>query len=98
MVARRPGAAGAARQPLSRRDALKALALPVLLTGCGTRRRGTVRVAVVWSGWELTAFRRVLDGFTRAYDWNVSVLPIGDDINALLGAQVARAAAPDVAL
>jgi alpha-glucoside transport system substrate-binding protein len=98
MVARRSGAAGAARQPPSRRDALKAFALPVLLTGCGTRRRGTVRVAVVWSGWELTAFRRVLDGFTRAYDWNVSVLPIGDDINALLGAQVARAAAPDVAL
>ena len=93
-----PSRVGTAPRQLSRRDALKALALPVLLTGCGTRRRGTVRVAVVWSGWELTAFGRVLDGFTRTYDWNVSVLPIGDDINALLGAQVARSAAPDVAL
>lgn len=86
----------------SRRTVLKALALPALTplfsTGCGRGSKGTVRVAVVWSGWELTAFREVLAAFTENERWDVSVLSMGDDIPAVLGAQVSAVAAPDVAM
>lgn len=89
-------------RPIPRRAALKALAVPLLapmaINACGGRSKGTVRVAVGWSGYELSAFRDVLAGFSRERDWDVTVLPIGDDIIAVLGAQVAQTSTPDVVL
>ncbi|HEX5496895.1 MAG TPA: ABC transporter substrate-binding protein [Mycobacteriales bacterium] len=89
----------------SRRTTLRALALPALASlapavsaGCGRSGRGTVRVAVQWSGWELTAFQQVVAQFTSDTNWDVAVLPVGSDINALLGARSAREATPDVAM
>jgi ABC-type glycerol-3-phosphate transport system substrate-binding protein len=81
---------------------LKAMALPALTplftTACGRGSKGTVRVAVVWSGWELAAFRQVLAAFTEHERWDVSVLSMGEDINAVLGSEVSKAAAPDVVM
>jgi alpha-glucoside transport system substrate-binding protein len=84
---------------MRRRDALKALALPALagLAGCGGDR-GRIHVAVVWSGWELTQFHRVLHAFPGRDTWDVSVQSVGDDIGTLLGDRVADVAVPDVAL
>jgi alpha-glucoside transport system substrate-binding protein len=82
---------------MRRRDAIKVLALPALAAGCGIGRRG-IRVAGVWSGWELTQFRKVLDAFPGRDSWDVSVQSAGDDIAALVGRRVAGTAAPNVAL
>ncbi|HEY7485169.1 MAG TPA: hypothetical protein VH912_11970 [Streptosporangiaceae bacterium] len=83
---------------MRRRDAIRLLALPALAAaGCGAGR-GTIRVAVVWSGSEFTQFRRVLRAFPSRDRWDVSVLSAGDDIAALLGNRVAGSAAPNVAL
>lgn len=71
-----------------------------LLTGCADDGDllGTVRVAVVWSGAELAAFRDALRGFTRDRRWAVSVVSLGDDAATLLTGRTARAVAPDVAV
>lgn len=93
----------------ARRTVLKAFGLPVLTPGLApafaswlaagcARPRGTLRVAVQWSGWELAAFQQVLAQFTSVNGWDVEVVSIGSDIGALLGARVARASAPDVAM
>jgi alpha-glucoside transport system substrate-binding protein len=84
---------------MRRRDALKALALPALagLQGCGGGRR-RIRVAVVWSGWELTQFRKVLRDFPERGAWDVGVQSMGDDVEAMLGNRVADTVVPDVAL
>jgi alpha-glucoside transport system substrate-binding protein len=82
---------------MRRRDAIKMLALPALAAGCGVGRRG-IRVAGVWSGWELTQFRKVLDAFPGLDSWSISVQSAGDDIAALVGNRVAGTAAPNVAL
>ena len=85
---------------VGRRTALKALGLPALLaaTGCGGRSNGTVRVAVVWSGDELAAFRSVVAEFSRRLNWDVQVLTVGDNIGAALESQLGRATRPDVVL
>jgi len=85
---------------ISRRTALKALGLPALAaaTSCASRSNGTVRVAVVWSGDELAAFRAVLAEFSRQRQWDVQVLTVGDDIGAALASQVGRRTRPDVVL
>jgi alpha-glucoside transport system substrate-binding protein len=85
---------------VSRRTALKTLGLPALLTatGCVGQSDGAVRVAVVWSGDELAAFRAVLAEFSRQKRWKVQVLTVGDDIGAALASQVGRRTRPDVVL
>jgi alpha-glucoside transport system substrate-binding protein len=87
--------------PLSRRSALKALTLPVLTglgaAGCGGTDR-TVQVAVVWTGWELTQFERVMNEFSRQYNIGYSLLSMGDDTTAFLSNEVTAVAEPDVAL
>lgn len=82
---------------MRRRDAIKVLALPALAAGCGVGR-STIRVAGVWSGWELTQFRKVLDAFPGRDSVNISVQSAGDDIATLVGNRVAGTAAPNVAL
>jgi alpha-glucoside transport system substrate-binding protein len=69
-------------------------ALPAL-AGCAGLR-GSVRVAVPWSGWELARFREVLDGFTAYSQLGTEVVALGDDIGAALSARASGA--PDVAL
>src|SRR3954462_11506377 len=78
-------------------EAIKVLALPALAAGCGVGR-STIRVAGVWSGWELTQFRKVLDAFPGRDSVNISVQSAGDDIATLVGNRVAGTAAPNVAL
>lgn len=86
---------------LSRRSALKSLALPVLAglgtAGCAGGGR-TVQVAVVWTGWELTRFQQVMDAFSRRYHIGYSLLSMGDDTTAFLRNEVTALAEPDVAL
>jgi ABC-type glycerol-3-phosphate transport system substrate-binding protein len=93
--------------PVSRRTALKTLALPVVsgLTGLGTAGCAagtpTLNVAVVWTGWELRQFQKVMNAFTRQYkNYNIGyqLLSMGDDTSAFLGNEVTAAAQPDVAL
>ncbi|MBO0821247.1 MAG: hypothetical protein J2P26_10390 [Nocardiopsaceae bacterium] len=99
--------------PVSRRTALKALALPAAgglaglgagtgLTGCAARPP-TLNVAVVWSGWELQQFQKVMNAFTgyyrrRGIDIGYRLQSMGDDVGAFLGNAVTAAARPDVAL
>jgi len=73
-------------------------AATLLVTGCssdvlGLRR--SVRVAVSWSGQELRAFHRVLDGLGRL-DYPVDVVPLGDDISTAFGARSTRR--PDIVM
>lgn len=86
---------------ISRRSALKALAVPSLAglgaAGCGTGSQ-TVRVAVVWSGWELQQFEAVMSEFRRRFRYDYSILSMGDDTTAFLNNEVTAAAQPDVAL
>lgn len=82
---------------MRRRDVLRGLALLTLTAACG-RTADSVRIVVLWSGWELKQFRRVLRGFPQRGRWNLSVQSEGNDLNALIANQVARSAAPDVAL
>jgi alpha-glucoside transport system substrate-binding protein len=82
---------------MRRRDALRGLALLTLTAGCGGPSE-SVRVVVLWSGWELKQFRRVLHGFSRRGGWSVSVQSEGNDLNMLLGNHAAKTATPDVAL
>ena len=82
----------------SRRTFLGAAAATLVLTGCssdvlGLRR--AVRVAVSWSGDELRAFHKVLDGL-GALDYPVEVVPLGDDISTAFGSPSARR--PDVVM
>lgn len=90
--------------PVSRRTALKAFALPVAggLAGLGTAGCGAggpaLNVAVVWTGWELRQFQKVIDKFTSATRIRCHLLSMGDDVNAFLGNEVTSAAQPDVAL
>jgi alpha-glucoside transport system substrate-binding protein len=83
---------------LSSRRTFLGAAATLLLAGCssdvlGLRR--AVRVAVSWSGEELRAFHKVLDGLgTLSYP--VEVVPLGDDISTAFGAPSARK--PDVVM
>lgn len=82
----------------TRRAVLKGAGLAALgaaAAGCVGSGR-TVRVAVVWSGWELIAFRRVLAAFSNTHQARVDVLSLGNDIAALLSNQATRKSAPDV--
>ncbi|MDX6428306.1 MAG: alpha-glucoside transport system substrate-binding protein [Streptosporangiaceae bacterium] len=84
---------------MRRRDALRALVMITVAgaaAGCGDRP--VVRVAAVWSGWELTRFRKVIAGFPGRDAWQVEVLSAGNDLPALIGDQVAGTAAPDIAM
>jgi hypothetical protein len=51
--------------PIDRRDAVKGLALSALapIGAAGCSGSGYIRVAVVWSGWELAGFRRVIESY-----------------------------------
>jgi alpha-glucoside transport system substrate-binding protein len=75
--------------------------LPVLAglgaAGCGSGEQ-TVQVAVVWTGWELTQFERVMKEFSRRYNVGYSLLSMGDDTTAFLSNKVTALAQPDVAL
>ena len=90
--------------PVSRRTALKALTLPVTsgLTGLGAAGCDAggpaLNVAVVWTGWELEQFQKVIDTFTKNTRIQCHLLSMGDDVNAFLGSEVTSAAQPDVAL
>lgn len=90
-----------AGRPLSRRNALKALTLPCL-AGLGTAACDaggqTVQVAVIWTGWELRQFERVMVAFSDRYQIGYQLLSMGDDTGAFLGNEVTAAAQPDVAL
>ncbi|GLZ34069.1 sugar ABC transporter substrate-binding protein [Lentzea sp. NBRC 105346] len=71
------------------------LAAPLALAvGCGVT--GPVRVAVTWSGWELARFRAVLDVFETESGLSTEVVPLGDDISAVLGSR--RGGAVDVVM
>lgn len=63
-----------------------------LLGACGALDNlvtsDVVRVAVSWSGDELTAFQRVLDGFRNEFHRQVDVIPLGDDIADAVTSQV----------
>lgn len=63
-----------------------------LLGACGALDNlvtsDVVRVAVSWSGDELTAFQRVLDGFRNEFHREVDVIPLGDDIADAVTSQV----------
>lgn len=85
---------------VSRRAVLGGLGLAGLgaLAGCGTGGDDTVRVAVVWSGVELQAFRRALASFTAESGLRVSVVSLGDNAEPLLAGGLAPAVAPDVAI
>jgi ABC-type glycerol-3-phosphate transport system substrate-binding protein len=76
---------------------MKGLALLTVTAACGGPA-SSVRVVVVWSGWELTQFRRVLHQIPEKRRWRISVQSAGNDLAALVGNRVARTAAPDVAL
>jgi alpha-glucoside transport system substrate-binding protein len=80
---------------LSRRAALT---LPLLLAGagCAGGPAGTVRVAVPWSGWELATFRSVLREFRHGTGYDAEVVPLGDDIGAVLSSR--RGGAVDAVL
>lgn len=83
---------------LSSRRTFLGAAATLLLTGCssdvlGLRR--AVRVAVSWSGEELRAFHKVLDGL-GALNYPVEVVPLGDDISTAFGSPSARR--PDVVM
>lgn len=57
----------------------------------------TVRVAVTWGDAELAAFQSVVDGFRRQFpQYEVDVIPLGDDIAEALTSQVTGR--PDVVL
>jgi alpha-glucoside transport system substrate-binding protein len=82
----------------SSRRAFLATAGTLLLAGCssdvlGLRR--AVRVAVSWSGQELRAFHKVLDGL-GTLDYSVDVVPLGDDISTAFATRSTRR--PDVVM
>ncbi|MEV5646988.1 ABC transporter substrate-binding protein [Nocardia sp. NPDC052254] len=81
-----------------RRTVLRAAALAPLLSACAPGvlfgHPASVRIAVPWSGSELTAFRRVL-GDAGLAD-TVAVLPLGDDIDTAL--QARGRSAPDLVM
>ena len=87
------------RRAVLRAAALSAAALPVATgaAGCASVSSAALRVAVVWSGAELEAFRAVLNPFRRQFH-DVQVLSVGDDVTALLGSDVARSAEADVVM
>ncbi|NEW56114.1 ABC transporter substrate-binding protein [Nocardia cyriacigeorgica] len=69
---------------LTRRALLQA-AMVAPLAACGQGvlgTRGTVRVAVAWSGSELAAFRTVLEAL--GLSGSVDVIPLGDEIDTAL--------------
>lgn len=70
----------------TRRTALRAAALATVLGGCAPGvlfgRSASIRIAVPWSGSELSAFRRVLAD--AGLGETVAVLPLGDDIDTAL--------------
>jgi alpha-glucoside transport system substrate-binding protein len=73
---------------VSRRTFLGAAAT-LVVSGCsGTTEvlglRRAVRIAVSWSGPELRAFERVLDGL-GPLGYPVEVVPLGDDISTAFG-------------
>ncbi|GAA1556157.1 ABC transporter substrate-binding protein [Kribbella lupini] len=75
-----------------RRRVVLAGAAAAALSGCSPDVLGlsrSVRVAVSWSGPELRAFHRVLDGLGEL-DYPVEVIPLGDDISTAFGARSAR--------
>jgi alpha-glucoside transport system substrate-binding protein len=80
--------------PMDRRRALAVLSglAAAGLTGCGGET--PLRIAVVWSDWELSRFHEIL----AAYPHPFVVYSAGDNIAALLRNPVAQAATPDVAI
>lgn len=88
---------------MDRRTFLRTAALaPVAagLAGCSVDdilgTTNAVRVAVSWSAAELLAFRAVLDGLDRPLSYRVDIVPLGDQIDAALGAR--EAGRPDVVM
>jgi alpha-glucoside transport system substrate-binding protein len=82
----------------SSRRAFLGAAATLVVAGCssdvlGLRR--SVRVAVSWSGQELRAFHKVLDGLGKP-DYPVEVVPLGDDISTAFGARSTRR--PDIVM
>jgi len=82
----------------SSRRAFLGDAATLVVAGCssdvlGLRR--SVRIAVSWSGQELRAFHKVLDGL-GPLDYPVEVVPLGDDISTAFGARSTRR--PDIVM
>ena len=77
---------------------LRTAALAPLLAACSPRvllgDRAVVRIAVAWSGLELTAFRSVLEA--AAMSAPVEVVPLGDEIGTALTAR--GRSAPDIVM
>lgn len=80
--------------PMNRRQALTVLSGLAAAGLAGCDDEGPLRIAVVWSGWELNQFRDIL----KAYPDPTVVYSAGDNITALLKNPVASASAPDVAI
>lgn len=78
---------------IGRRSVLLA---PLALAACGVTAGGPVRVAVTWSDWELGRFRAVLNDFEARYGLPTEVVPLGDDISAVVGSR--RGGAVDVVM
>ncbi|WP_245665048.1 extracellular solute-binding protein [Nocardia sienata] len=82
----------------TRRAVLRTAALAPLLVACSPDvllgDRAVVRIAVSWSGLELTAFRSVLDA--AALPEPVEVVPLGDEIGTALTAR--GRSAPDIVM
>ncbi|MEV3959340.1 ABC transporter substrate-binding protein [Nocardia sp. NPDC050193] len=82
----------------TRRAVLRTAALAPLLVACSPDvllgDRAVVRIAVAWSGLELTAFRSVLDA--AALPEPVEVVPLGDEIGTALTAR--GRSAPDIVM
>jgi alpha-glucoside transport system substrate-binding protein len=81
--------------PVDRRTVLRAGAFAAaspLLAACGALDNlvtsGVVRVAVSWSDAELAAFQLVLNGFRKQSQYEVDVIPLGDDIADAVTSQV----------
>src|SRR5690348_17569197 len=89
-----PPSPGRSSMPMDRRRALAVLSglAAAGLTGCGGET--PLRIAVVWSDWELSRFHEIL----AAYPHPFVVYSAGDNIAALLRNPVAQAATPDVAI
>lgn len=88
---------GTLRRTVLRAAGVAALGATGLTAGCVGGGRRT-QVAVVWSDDELSRFRAVVAGYTRATGQAIEVISTGDDIDAFISARRRAGTAPDVAV
>lgn len=88
------GLAGGVAGPLLLRAAPAVTVAP--LTAACTRDRGTVQIAVVWSGRELEMFRSVLDTWSDRPP--IQLISAGNGIGSLLRSRIAASNPPHIAV